>query len=362
MVNPTLKRFIKRIIPFGVIWLVFGVIFLIVEYAATKDYEHIDNGVIEIDFSVMLFALPAVTIVGLIIGIIELLFINTLFAKKSFLFKLLGKLLIYSVFLFLIICLTYPIAASIELDVSVFNTQVIDKFKDYLTSIGFLSTGFQMAISLIFTLFYNEISEKVGANSFVNFITGKYHRPKKENRVFMFLDMKSSTSIAEEIGHHNYFNLLKDYYNILSEGVIKYAGEVYQYVGDEMVISWKVSKEKSDDKPLKCFFKMKEDILKKQPYFIQTYDAFPTFKAGIHYGEVTTGEIGKIKKDIIFTGDTLNTTARIQGLCNDFSVDILLSNDFLQILKIPTQYTIKSLGKQKLKGKKESLELFTVEN
>lgn len=361
MGNARLRRIIKRIIPFGIIWLIFGIIFLVVEYAATKDLEDINNGVIRLDISIILFALPAVTIVGLIIGIIELLFINDVFSKKSFLFKIIGKLIIYSTFLFSIICLTYPIAASIELNVSVFDKQVLDKFMKFLSSITFFSTGFQMSISLIFTLFYNEISEKVGSSAFFNFIIGKYHRPKKEKRIFMFLDMKSSTSIAEKIGHHQYFNLLKEYYNILSEGVIKYVGEVYQYVGDEMVISWRVLHEKEDDNVIRCFFKMKEDLLKEKQYFLNNYGHLPTFKAGIHYGEVTTGELGKIKKDIIFTGDTLNTAARIQSMCNDFSVDILLSNYVLSLLDLDRQYSVKPLGEQKLRGKKEKIELFTIE-
>lgn len=362
MINPRLRRVLKKIIPFGIIWLIFGIIFLVIEYAATKGFENVSNGIIQLDLSVILFALPAVTAVGLIIGIIEILFINDVFSKRSFLMKVLGKLIIYSSFLFIIICITYPIAASIEQQIPVFDERVWIKFKEYLNSVGFLSTGFQMSISLIFTLFYNEISQKVGSNAFLNFICGTYHRPKKENRIFMFLDMKSSTSIAESIGHYHYFNLLKTYYDLLSEGVIKYAGEVYQYVGDEMVISWKVTDKKANSNVIKCFFKMKHDLAKQKQFFIENYGDFPTFKAGVHYGEVTIGEIGKIKKDIIFTGDTLNTTARIQSLCNNFSVDILLSDDLLNIMKIDTKYSIRSLGEQNLKGKKESIELFTIEH
>lgn len=70
MLSPKLRRAIHRIMPFGLIWLGFGIIFLVIEYAATKGFETIDNGVIKLDISVILFALPAVTVVGLIIGII----------------------------------------------------------------------------------------------------------------------------------------------------------------------------------------------------------------------------------------------------------------------------------------------------
>lgn len=335
-------------------------IFLLIEYAATKDLENINNGAVQIDFHVVLFALPAVTILGFIIGIIELLFIRNIFSQKSFLFKLLGKLIIYSSFLFIIICLTYPIAASIELKSGLFDEVVWENFNKYLSGIAFLSTGFQMSISLICTLFYHEISEKVGSDAFLNFLTGKYHNPRNEKRIFMFLDMKSSTSIAEKLGHYQYFKLLKEYYNALSEAVMKYSGEIYQYVGDEMIVSWRIKKKQPNDDVLKCFFKMKEDLSDKQQYFNTNYGNFPTFKAGIHCGEVTTGEIGTIKKDVIFTGDTLNTTARLQNLCNELSVDILLSDHVLNEIEIDHGYLIKSLGKRKLKGKKEPVELITI--
>ena len=360
MITPKLKRNIKRIIPFGLIWLIFGIIFLFIEHSATKDFGYTVNGVIKLDYRIVLFALPVVTIVGLIIGIIELLFINQLFSKNSFLFKLIGKLIIYSLFLIIIICFTYPIAASIELKTNIFDNDVWSKFTEFLNSITFLSTSFQMAVSLIFALFYNEISEKVGSNAFLNFIVGKYHKPKIESRIFIFLDMKSSTTIAEKIGHHEYFKLLRDYYNILSDAVINYSGEIYQYVGDEMVVSWKISDGKRNNNCIKCFFKMKYDLHNQKNKFIDKFNEHPTFKAGIHVGEVTTGEIGRIKKDVVFTGDTLNTTARIQSLCNELSVELLVSENLLNLLELDKDFLAKFLCSQKLRGKEESIDIYTI--
>jgi len=360
MLHPNFKRNFNRILPFGIIWLVFGIIFITIEYAATKDYEYRPEGTIELNIYVLAFALFAVTLVGITIGIIELLFVNKLFEKKTFLESIFGKLIIYSLFLFLIICITYPIAASIELQTGVFSDEVWSKFKIYLVSPVLLSTAFQMAISLVFSLFYNEIREKVGQGAFTDFLTGRYHKPKIEERIFMFLDMKSSTSIAEHIGHTKYFEFLKSYYEVLSEGVIEHFGEVYQYVGDEMVITWKLKRGLLDQNCIRCFFKMKQDLKEKQTWFESQFGETPLFKAGFHLGEVTTGEIGVLKKDVIFTGDTLNTTARIQSLCNELEVDILLSKDLLSRLELNQSLISESKGHQILKGKKEPLELFTI--
>jgi adenylate cyclase len=89
------------------------------------------------------------------------------------------------------------------------------------------------------------------------------------------------------------------------------------------------------------------------------FGLLPQFKAGLHCGKVTTGEIGVIKKEIIFTGDVLNTTARIQGLCNQFNVDILVSGELVKKLEPETSFSIKSLGENELRGRDEKIGLFT---
>ena len=360
MLTPKLKRNIAQVLPFGIIWLMFGVIFLVVESAATNGFDHIPSGVIRLDYKVFIFAMLAVTTIGLIIGTIESLFLNRYFAKSSFLKKIIGKLIIYSIFLFVVIGITFPIAASIELDTSVFDNAVWNKYFDYLNSITFMSTSFQMAISLGASLFYAEISENIGQGILLNFFSGKYHTPKEENRIFMFLDMKSSTTIAEKLGHIKYFELLKEYYNNLSKAVIEYSGEIYQYIGDEMVISWKLEKGIKNNNCIKCFFAMKEDLKGRQDWYQKKFGLSPNFKAGFHYGQVSIGEIGSIKKEIIFTGDVLNSTARIQTLCNPHNVDVLISEDLIKILDVGDDFQIKTLGKNELRGKLETMELYTI--
>ncbi|MCH8330175.1 MAG: hypothetical protein IH946_02165 [Bacteroidetes bacterium] len=90
------------------------------------------------------------------------------------------------------------------------------------------------------------------------------------------------------------------------------------------------------------------------------YGLIPEFKAGLHYGIVTAGEIGIIKRDITFSGDVLNTTARIQTKCNEHNVRILSSNELLNELELNNYRQIK-IGSISLKGKEQAVELSTVE-
>ena len=94
--------------------------------------------------------------------------------------------------------------------------------------------------------------------------------------------------------------------------------------------------------------------------YMDRYGLIPEFKAGLHYGQVTAGEIGIIKRDITFSGDVLNTTSRIQSQCNQHKVPILSSNELLDELELINYKQIK-IGSIVLKGKEEAVELSTVE-
>jgi adenylate cyclase len=360
MLTPKAKRNLSRIIPFGLIWLISGWVFLIVEQAAADHASRLPSTAIQMDYKVFIFSSLALTGVGLLIGAIELVYLNNVFARKSFARKIFYKLLIYALLFFLIIFITYPVAAAIELNQPIFDRAVWNRYVEFLTSLTLLSTALQLAAALGASLFYAEISDNIGHGVLMNFFTGKYHQPVEEERIFMFLDMKSSTTIAEKLGHIRYFELLKEYYADLSDPIIDYEGDVYQYVGDEIIISWEYEQGIRNNNCLRCFFAMKEELQKQANHYQRKFGLLPTFKAGIHLGKVTTGEIGVLKKDIIFTGDVLNATARIQGLCNTYEVDILVSAGLLKKLDLDAEFEARSLGRNELRGKEENLELYTI--
>ncbi|UCD62490.1 MAG: hypothetical protein JSV59_13660 [Flavobacteriaceae bacterium] len=74
-------------------------------------------------------------------------------------------------------------------------------------------------------------------------------------------------------------------------------------------------------------------------------------------GAIIKGEIGIIKKDIIYTGDALNTTARIQSECNNYSVRALISEDLVTKLNQDVNFSYTEIGKLKLRGKQAPIKL-----
>jgi adenylate cyclase len=361
MLSPKIKRNISRIIPFGVIWLVFSIVYTLLERGLIGPLDHYPSTGNPYNFSSNIFITPITALItGLLIGLIEIHYFNKLFLQKSLSKKIIYKSIIYlAIILFFMVSLTL-IANCIELQAAVFNKQVWNNVWAFVASYSFFSVLVYIAAIILVSQFYTEVSENIGYGVLANFFTGKYHTPTEEERIFMFLDMKSSTTIAESLGHVKYFEMLREYYSDLSDPVINHSGEIYQYIGDEIVVSWKLSKGLQNNNCIQCFFAMKAAIKNQAGKYHEKFGLSPEFKAGFHVGKVTTGEIGVIKKEIIFTGDVLNTTARIQGLCNMYKVDILISGDLIKKLDLDSQFQIKPLGQNELRGRDEKIELFTM--
>jgi len=216
------------------------------------------------------------------------------------------------------------------------------------------------AFVVSFTQFMLQVNDKFGPGVLWKFITGKYYHPREEEKIFMFLDLKSSTMIAERIGNKKFFELLKDVYSSITEPIINSHGEIYQYVGDEVVITWSVEKGLTENNCLLCYFRIEEALEKNKEYYLNKYNFQPSFKAGIHIGVATVGEIGVIKKDIVFSGDVLNTTSRIQKECNNQNVNILLSSALLERMQLNGDFEKIPLGEIQLKGKEEKVALNTI--
>jgi len=175
----------------------------------------------------------------------------------------------------------------------------------------------------------------------------------------MFLDLKSSTTIAEEIGHRRYFEFISDFITDATTSILNNHGEIYQYVGDEIIISWRMDKGQFDPHCIKCFFDIKSQIEQLSAKYQAKFDVVPEFKAGLHYGNVTVGEVGVVKKDLIFSGDAINTTAHIRTKCSEYNVELLISSDLAGKLSTE-EYEMKRIGDIRLKGKQVMVELNSV--
>jgi len=189
-----------------------------------------------------------------------------------------------------------------------------------------------------------------------NFISGKYHKPKEEERIFMFMDLNHSTTIAEKLGDVGISNLLNDIFFDLSQSIFKTYGVIYRYVGDEVVITWKMKNGLENANCIRTFFLAKNALKRQREKYITKYGFFPTFSAGYHCGKVIAGEIGDVKSQITFLGDVLYTTGIIEKQCRLLGKENLVSEDLIKRISLPAIYKMKPAGKlENLQGKETDL-------
>lgn len=360
LLTPRTKRDIERILPFGFIWLFLGVVSLVSDHATVAEVGATPDSAIRLTPAVTFFALTTVTLIGMGVGALEVLILRDRFASYTLAGKLIRKTALYVVLMSLFVLFGYVTAASIELGTHPFDVRVREKLWLFLPSLTLVATAVQLLLSLLASFLWAEVSELIGHGVLVGVLTGRYHKPREEVRIFLFSDMKSSTQIAEDLGHLRYFELLRAYYRDLASAIIRHEGEVYQYIGDEIVVSWRLEKGILRLNCLRCFFAMKAGLAARASWYQSTFGQVPDFKAGLHVGPVTAGEIGALKKEIVFTGDVLNATARIQGLCGEYARDLLVSGQLVEYLGRQSGFKSEHVASTRLRGREEPMSLFGV--
>ena len=217
-----------------------------------------------------------------------------------------------------------------------------------------MGAGFTLYVVIVF---FRQINRLFGPGVLLRYLLGRYHRPRREARIFMFLDIKSSTSLAEQLGPETYLAFINVFFRDISGPVLDNAGEIYEYVGDEVVLTWKEERGIKDANCIRVFFDIDSVIEKKRQRYLDQFGVVPEYKAGVNVGEVMTAEIGDLKRGLVFNGDVLNTGARIQGECARLGRRLLSSADLSARLTLPDGWSAEEMGSVTLRGKSEPVEL-----
>jgi len=259
-------------------------------------------------------------------------------------------LLIYSIYHLSDIFMFEDFPNSFQQLLDLYNSQIFYSILAYFFIVG----------SLIEIFF--EIDKRLGKGVLLKFLLGRYYKPKEEDRVFLFMDLKSSTYYAEQLGHFKYSRLIQDCFKDISSAIEKNKAQIYQFVGDEVVLTWKLKDGLKNNRCLQVFFDFMEELHKKRDYYQKEYGIIPVFKAGVHSGKVMVAEVGELKSEIAYHGDAINTASRIQCLCNSYQSKLLVSGNLIKELKenqyFDTDY--EPLGTVLLNGKQLTTALYKI--
>ncbi len=200
----------------------------------------------------------------------------------------------------------------------------------------------------------------IGAERLGAFVIGRYNHPVAEERAFMFLDLAGSTAMAERLGDETYFYLLRQFYADIGDAVLDYRGETYQYIGDEIVVTWKSTDKTPLEAALLTYAAIRAKIADQAPLYLERFGEVPDFRAGFHFGRILAGEVGKYRLAITFAGDTVNTAARVAHSCRDYDCSVVVSGDLMSRITLPRDWEAIPLGMARLRGRQRPVDLYTV--
>lgn len=230
----------------------------------------------------------------------------------------------------------------------------------YLTLESVLSMFLMILLTILLLNFIIQVNRKFGPGNLRNMLTGKYAKPVDEQRIFMFLDLNDSTTLAETLGHLKYSELIQNCYRDLTNVVLKYQADIYQYVGDEVVLSWSITRGLYRSNCIKTYYAYEKVLRKRSGYYMNKFGIIPEFKAGIDMGTVTATEIGDIKREIAYHGDVLNTASRVQHLCKKLHEKLIITEKVSRHLTLSNGFSKKNIGEINLRGKKGVTSLYSI--
>jgi len=296
---------------------------------------------------------------GIFISYFEYYYDNPFNKQYAFINRVILKVLAYYVFFLILIPTSYAFWHSIEDDTGFITYLTGEKMRIFIFQEDFY-------LILIYTLFFTslvvftiQLSRKLGQNVLWNFITGKYRFPKEEERIFMFLDLNNSTVIAEKLGDIRFNTLLNEIFYDLTSSILSTYGDIYRYVGDEVVVTWKMKHGLKHSNCIRTFFQAKYTIHLLREKYMTKYGFVPTFSAGFHCGKVIVGEIGDVKSQITFLGDVMYTAAAIEKKCRHFEKENLVSETLIKRISIPDIYEMKLAGSLE-NNERKPMDLYTI--
>ncbi|TNE56273.1 MAG: adenylate/guanylate cyclase domain-containing protein [Bacteroidetes bacterium] len=330
--------------------LLTGLLFALVEYVARVDTD---------DPQALVPLLIRGGIMGVVLVASMLLveyYLKGRFRQKRFAFIVMVRALLYTLVITVWLLIINMIWLHLSLGLSLGAAAL-----GYLGGKSFLINLVTVFLALVMMLGVLQVNSLHRKGELVNFILGKYHQPREVRRIFAFIDLKDSTTIAEKLGHLQFGLFLKDYYSDITDAIRQTEGEIYLYVGDEIILSWPMEKGLRHNNAVRCFFLMRDYMESVKERYIRKYGFYPRFKTGIHGGPVIVTWVGELKKEIMYLGDVLNTASRIQESCKRLGKDCLISQGVLDRLEDPHQLDTLFLEETSPRGKEQLVRIYSIE-
>ena len=165
--------------------------------------------------------------------------------------------------------------------------------------------------------------------------------------------------MSEKMAADQVVNLLNRYFTVLGNCITKHHGIINKYIGDAImaIFGAPVESENSARDAIEAALDMRKSLADLNESLEK--DGLPAirFGIGIHTGNVFAGTIGaQNRMEYTVIGDTVNTASRIENLCKNFKVDLLVS----QASENMSGLKLNFLSETEIRGKEEKMKVYTL--
>ncbi len=320
----------------------------VVSLFPTEAKVHITENIMIAFFGAIIF--------GTFLGMIDF-FIDKRFGRRSFGLEVFLKVILYSATWFLVGTIVSRIGLALE--ANFVESPLLQYTSNFYSNMG-ISSSIYTIVMIMLIGFIKQMNNKFGPGVLLPMLFGKYRKPRVEERIFLFMDLKSSTLYAEKLGHLKYSLMIQNVFADVNKILPSFNAEIYQYVGDEVVLTWPKNEGLYNMNCIKFFFAFQDRLISKKNKYENNFNCVPEFKASAHLGKITVAEVGDIKREIAYHGDTINTASRIQDVCNLYNKTFLISEKLKNSLPTSPHLKFEFVDEAILKGKTRKVKIYSV--
>lgn len=175
----------------------------------------------------------------------------------------------------------------------------------------------------------------------------------------LFSDIRSFTTLAEQLGAHPTVTLLNDYFERMVDCISEQGGMLDKFIGDAIMASFglPVPGEDDEDRALRAAVAMIRSLWAWNREREQRGEPILDMGIGLNTDLVVAGNIGSPKRmDYTLIGDGVNVASRLESACKHYGARILLSE--LTHAKLKGVYRLREVDKVIVKGKTKPVAIF----
>jgi|GEM_PF-892870 adenylate cyclase len=253
----------------------------------------------------------------------------------------------------------YTLFVAVLFVVSV-NISHLVLYRWYPTPVPYRRLPFILPIVIAFSVIGIVVMRTVhfiGIENLFHLMIGTYHRPVVQQKVLMFIDINNSTALAERLGALKIKSLVGKFLFDIAKPITDFGGEIYLYKGDGLIAIWDWREAVRNDRILRALDAVFAAVRREERAYRAQFGVVPSFRIGVHGGDVVVSEQGDTKRSIGIYGSTINIASRMEDAAKIHNVRCAISGDVARALA-DADRRLHPIGFDQLKGVSDAMSVF----